>query len=122
MKTSKIIAAAAVSLLAAVGAAQAEEYQGVLSIDSTYSRAEVQQQAIAAARQGDVYGEAAGGALSAPVVGQKDRATVRAEAVAAAHNPTSNLDAKAFVNSQIPEQYTNGSLAQRRAAERSAAL
>ncbi|WP_038211842.1 hypothetical protein [Xenophilus azovorans] len=116
MKTSKIIAVAAVSLLAAVGAAQAEEYQGVLSVDSTYSRAEVQQQAIAAARQSNAYGEAAGDALRAQMAGQLDRATVRAEAVQAAHNPTSNLDAKAFVNSQIPEQYTRGSLAHRSAS------
>ena len=58
----------------------------------------------------------------APAVAQNDRATVRAEAVAAAHSPTANLDAKSFVNSQIPAQYTNGSLAQRRSAERAASL
>ena len=40
----------------------------------------------------------------------RSRAAVQAEAVAAAHNPTWNLDSKAFVNSTIPTQYTQGSL------------
>jgi hypothetical protein len=41
---------------------------------------------------------------------------VREEAVAAAHNPTRNLGRGAFVNSEIPIQYTTtGSLAKRRA-------
>ncbi|MFT4265936.1 MAG: alpha/beta hydrolase [Xenophilus sp.] len=122
MKTSKIIAAAALSLLAAAGAAQAEEYEGVLTVQSTLSRAELQQQAIAAARQSNAYGDASGDAARALMAGQLDRATVRAEAVAAAHSPTANLDAKSFVNSQIPAQYTHGSLAQRRGAERNASL
>ena len=122
MKTSKIIAVAALSLMAAVGTAQAEEYEGVLTVNSTLSRAEVQQQAIAAARQSNAYGDASGDAVRALMAGQLDRATVRAEAVAAAHSPTANLDAKSFVNSRIPAQYTNGSLAQRRSAERAASL
>ena len=118
MKSSKIIAVAALSLMAAVGTAQAEEYEGVLTVNSTLSRAEVQQQAIAAARQSNASGDA----VRALMAGQLDRTTVRAEAVAAAHSPTANLDAKSFVNSQIPAQYTNGSLAQRRSAERNASL
>ena len=85
----------------ALGAAQAEEYQGVTTINSVASRAEVNQQA---------------------VVAQADRNAVRAGAVAASHDPTWNLDRKAFVNSTIPSQYTQGSLAVRRAATRSASL
>ena len=52
MKTSKILAVAALSLAAAVGV-HAEEYQGVQGSVSALSRAEVQTQAVAAAQAKD---------------------------------------------------------------------
>ena len=122
MKTSKIIAIAALSFVAAAGVAQAEEYQGVTTVNSVLSRAEVQQQAVAAAHSADPYAEGANAGLPAPLVAQADRNAVHAGAVAAAHDPNFNLDRKAFVNSTIPSQYTEGSLALRRAATRSASL
>ena len=120
MKTSKIVAVAALSLLAAVGA-QAEEYEGVLTFNSALSRAEVQQQAVAAAHAANQNVDPSS-VVAAAQSNPRDRLSVQAEAVAAAHNPTANLDAKSFVNSRIPAEYTNGSLATRRAADRAASL
>lgn len=122
MKTSKIIAIAALSLVAAAGVAQAEEYEGVTTINSVASRAEVNQQAVVAAHSANPYAEGANAGVPAAIVSQADRNAVRTGAVAAAHDPTWNLDRKAFVNSTIPSQYSQGSLAVRRAATRSAAL
>ncbi|MDQ7958317.1 MAG: hypothetical protein REJ24_15760 [Rhodocyclaceae bacterium] len=122
MKTSKILAVAALSLVAAVGVAQAEQYQGVTTVNSVASRAEVNSQAVVAAHSANPYAEGANAGVPAPLVAQADRNAVRAGAVAAAHDPTWNLDRKAFVNSTIPSQYTQGSLAVRRAATRSAGL
>ena len=100
MKTSKIIAIAALSLTAAFGA-QAEEYQGVLDFNSQVSRAEVQAQAVQTARAGNLYGETAGMGVQPATVGLA-RAAVQAEAIAAAHNPNQNLRAEAFADSRIP--------------------
>ncbi len=122
MKTSKILAIAALSFVAAVGVAQAEEYQGVITVNSVASRAEVNSQAVAAAHQANPYAEGANAGVAAPLLAQADRATVRAGAVATAHDPLASLDRKAFVNSTIPAQYTQGSLAVRRAATRAASL
>ncbi|MBO9642914.1 MAG: alpha/beta hydrolase [Pseudacidovorax sp.] len=107
-KTSKIIALAALSF-AAVSGASAEEYQGVIAPVSAFSRAEVNAQAVQAARAEqnlEYVGQQVAVAPAAP----RSRAAVQAEAVAAAHSPTWNLDSKAFVNSTIPAQYTQGSL------------
>jgi hypothetical protein len=117
---SKIITAAAVALLAAAGA-HAEEYDGVLTINSQRSRAEVQAEAATAAKAGaNLYGDAAQAGVT-QVAGNVDRNAIRAQAVAASHDPTWNLDRKAFVNSTIPSQYTNGSLAVRRQASQNQA-
>jgi hypothetical protein len=117
MKTSKIISAAALALLAAMGAAHAEEYDGVHPLTNGRTRAEVSAEAVAAARAGDTYGDASyAGVTQVAGNGSVDRATVRAQAVATAHDPLQNLDRKAFVNSTIPAQYTNGSLAVRQQA------
>jgi len=119
MKTSRIIAAAALTLLAAAGA-QAETYEGVQAPVSTFSRAEVNAQATEAARAANPYADGAAAGVApvvasvrdraavavAPVVASvRDRAAVAAEAVAAAHDGTQSLDRKAFVNSVIPAQY-----------------
>jgi hypothetical protein len=104
MKTSKFVAAAALSLLAAVGA-QAETYQGVQAPVSANSRAEVNSQAVVAARSANPYAEGASSAVTPALTASADRATVQADAVATAHAPNQNLDRKAFVNSVVPAQY-----------------
>ena len=104
MKTSKIIAAAALSLLAAAGA-QAETYEGVQAPVSTFSRAEVNAQATEAARAANPYADGATAGVAPVVASVRDRSAVEAEAVAAAHDGTQSLDRKAFVNSVIPAQY-----------------
>ena len=117
MKTSKLLAAAALSILAAAGA-QAETYDGVHALTTQRARAEVGTEAVAVARAGNVYGDAVGGGVPAPLLASPDRGVVRAEAVVAAHDPLQSLDRKAFVNSVVPAQYTSGSLAIRQQQRR----
>ena len=114
MKTSHLITAAAVVLFAAAGA-QAETYEGVQTVNSTRSRAEVNAEAVAAAHAPDAYAEGASSGVT-QVASTADRNAVRAQAVAAAHDPLQNLDRKAFVNSTVPAEFTNGSLATTRRA------
>lgn len=113
MNTSKIIAAAALAVLAAAGA-HAESYDGVQQLKIGNSRADVAAQGNAAARSGNVYGDVQS---SAAIVRPSafDRASVHAEAVAAAHAPNQNLDPRAFANSEVPPQYQAGQPAGRRA-------
>jgi hypothetical protein len=120
---NKIITAAAVALFAAAGA-HAEQYEGVTTVNSQQSRAEVQAGAVAAAKAGtNLYGDAAqAGVTQLAGSSTVDRNAVRAQAVATAHDPLQNLDRKAFVNSQVPQQYTNGSLAVRRQQSQQASL
>jgi hypothetical protein len=113
MKTAQIIAAAALTFLAAVGA-QAETYDGVQQVASVKSRAAVDAEAVAAAHAPDQNinrSSKVASALTSPA----NRAAVAAEAVAAANAANQNLDRKAFVNSTVPAEYTNGSLATQRA-------
>lgn len=112
--TSKIIAAAAVALFAAAGA-QAETYEGVQSITSTVSRAEVQAGAVQAAKAGNQYSDAGFGA-NETFVSSASRSAVRAQAVAAAHDPLQNLDRKAFVNSEVPAQFRRDAQVRQQAA------
>lgn len=104
MKTSKIIAAAALTILAAAGA-QAETYEGVHAPVSANSRDDVNAQAVAAARSENPYGDAASSRVAPAMTASVDRSTVNAQAVATAHEPNQNLDRKAFVNSVVPSQY-----------------
>jgi hypothetical protein len=85
MKTSKIIAAAALTLLAAAGA-QAETYEGVHPLVSANSRATVSAEGVTAAHRADPYADGAGSGVPAVVASTADRATVRSQAVAAAHS------------------------------------
>lgn len=86
MKTSKIIAAAALTLLAAAGA-QAESYQGVLTIAGQNSRAEVAQQAVVAAHSVNPYSDTYGQGVQPVLASSVDRSVIRGEAVVAAHSP-----------------------------------
>jgi hypothetical protein len=103
MKTSNILAAAALSLLAAAGA-HAETYEGVQPLTSGYSRADVVPQAAAAARAGNEYGDAVSSTVAPALTASADRAAVRNEAVAAAHAPGQNLRREAFADSVVPAQ------------------
>jgi hypothetical protein len=85
MKTSNIIAAAALSLLAAAGA-QAETYQGVHAPVSANSRADVRAQAVIAARSENPYAEAVSSHVAPVMTASTDRGSVRSEAIAAAHS------------------------------------
>ena len=118
MKTSKIIAAAALSLLAVAGVAQAETYDGVLTVNSTLSRSEVAQQGAVAAHGVNVAATAYGQGVQPRLLASAPRDAVRTEAVAVAHDPLWNLDRKAFVNSTIPAQYKRGQMTFTRQASR----
>lgn len=85
MKTSKIIAAAALSLLAAAGA-QAETYEGVHAPVSVNSRADVRTEAVVAAHSENPYAEGVSSRVAPPLTASADRAIVRNEAVAAARS------------------------------------
>lgn len=99
-----LLAASAIAALCSTPAF-AEQYQGVLVPSSQFSRAEVHAQAIAAAREGDIYAESASAGLHPSVVATTDRARVRGEARAIANAKNQNLDSKAFFNSVVPSQY-----------------
>lgn len=83
MKTSRIIAAAAVSLLAAIGA-QAETYEGVHAPVSANQRADIHSQAVVAAHSANPYAEGDEQGVATVSVGVVDRANVRAQAFVAA--------------------------------------
>lgn len=85
MKTSMIIAAAAVSLLAVAGA-QAETYEGVQPLVSANSRADVRTGAVVAARSDNPYGDAVSSHVASLPTSTVARAAVQSDAVAAAHS------------------------------------
>lgn len=95
--------ATAFALLGAAGA-HAESYDGVHAITSSASRADVKTEALAAAREGNVYSDSAAEGTVA-VNSTLDRATVRAQAVAAANNPLQSLDRRAFYRDEVPAAY-----------------
>lgn len=86
------ISAAAFALLGSAGAAHAETYEGVHAITSAASRADVRTEAVAAARNGNVYSDAAAEGTVA-VTSTVDRQAVRAEAVATARSGNIYSDA-----------------------------
>ncbi|MGJ7494476.1 alpha/beta hydrolase [Variovorax sp. RT4R15] len=103
--TSKIIAAAAFTILAAAGA-QAETYDGVHQLTSGLARADVAAEATVAARAGNVYGDGVSSNVAPALTASVDRAVVREQAVAAAHNPLQSLDRRAFYRDQVPAAYS----------------
>ena len=115
MKTSNILAAAALSLLAVAGA-HAETYQGVLNLTSVRTRADVNAEAVVAARSANPYAEGVSSRVAPVLTASVDRSTVRAEAYAKAHAPNQNVRVESFANSIVPAQYTNGSLKVRQAS------
>ncbi len=83
--TAKILTAATLAI-AAMGAAQAETYDGVLTVRSATSRADVHAQAVAAAHGVNIAATAYGQGVTT-VASSVDRSVVREQAVVAAHNP-----------------------------------
>ncbi|RIX76747.1 alpha/beta hydrolase [Acidovorax cavernicola] len=108
MNASKTLAAVALSLLAVAGA-HAETYDGVHTVHSTLSRSEVTSQAVAAARAGNEYSDAAS-AGAQTFTSTADRSTIRAEAVAKAHDPLASLDRRAFYRDEVPAAYKKPSV------------
>ena len=96
LKTSQFLGAVVLSLLGVSGGAQAETYQGVQTVHSTVSRAEVAGQARVAAREGDVFGDAASGGVTPLTHSTLDRATVRSEASQAARQGDIYSDAALY--------------------------
>lgn len=99
MKTSHILAAAALTLVASF-AAQAETYQGVNAAVSTKSRDEVNAEAVrtAAAPNQNVTRGSRG---AETVAVSKDRSLVEAEAVRTAYAPDQNVSSGSRVNSKV---------------------
>ncbi|SCK32675.1 hypothetical protein VAR608DRAFT_2870 [Variovorax sp. HW608] len=85
MKTSKFIAAAALSLVGIVGA-QAETYEGVQAPVSANHRVDVRAQAVIAAHSENPYADAVSSRVTPRLVASTDRLGVRSEAVVSAHS------------------------------------
>lgn len=105
MKTSHILAAAALSLVAVAGA-QAETYNGVAPVVSARSRDEVNAEAVKAAAAPDqnVVRGSRGAEKFTPMA---DPAAVRAQAVAAASAPDQNVVGGSRVNSRVISTMAN---------------
>ena len=106
MKTSKIIAAAALSILAVAGA-QAETYDGVHSLVSANSRAEVN---AAGCRRRPQREPVCRRLCRGPRDGSGERSRPcrgSRRSRGPAHRPNQNLHVEAFANSVIPAQYSN---------------
>jgi len=99
MKTSQILAAAALSLFAAAGA-HAETYEGVNTAVSTKSRDEVNAEAALTASSPN-QNVPRGSRGQETVAVSKDRAIVEAEAVRTAYAPDQNVGSGSRVNSKV---------------------
>ena len=99
MKTSTFLAAATLSLLAAVGA-QAETYDGVHQPVSALSRADVNAEAVRAAAAPN-QNVTRGSRGADPFTAVADPAAVRAQAIATANAPDQNVSSGSRVNSRV---------------------
>lgn len=91
MKSNRILAIAALSLLATVGA-QAETYDGVHPLTHSASRAQVKAEAVIAAHSPNPYADGFDAGPPAPITSEVARADVKEEAVVAAHSPDPYAD------------------------------
>lgn len=105
MNSSKLIAAAAFSILAATGVAHAETYEGVHPLTTANSRADMNAEAQVAARSGNTYGDGSAAGVT-KMASTADRSAMRAQAVATAHNPLQSLDRRAFYRDTVPAEYS----------------
>jgi hypothetical protein len=105
MKTSHILAAAALTLLAATGA-QAETYEGVNTAVSAKSRDEVNAEAVRTASAPN-QNVTRGSRGAETVAVSKDRAIVEAEAVRTSYAPDQNVSSGSRVNSKVISTMAN---------------
>lgn len=96
LKTSQFLGAVVLSILGVATGAQAETYQGVQTVNSTVSRADVASQARVAARAGDQYSEASYGGVAPVTDSGLSRAAVRAQASQAARQGDIYSDAALY--------------------------
>ena len=103
MTASKILAAAAFSLLAVAGA-HADAYDNIPNFPGTsqLSRAVVSAGAYEAARSSDPYREGATVSMAPSRTSTVDRAAIREQAIAAAHAKNQTVQASSYVNSRAP--------------------
>jgi hypothetical protein len=99
MKTSRIVAAATLSLLAAV-CAQAESYDGVHKPVSALSRADVDAEAVRAAAAAD-QNVTRGSRGADPFTSSADAAAIRRQAISTANAPDQNVSGGSRVNSRV---------------------
>lgn len=99
MKTSTLLAAATLALLATVGA-QAESYEGVHQSASSLSRADVNAEAVRAASAPN-QNVTRGSRGADPFNSVADPAAVRAQAIATANAPDQNVSSGSRVNSRV---------------------
>ena len=105
MNTSKIIAAAALSILAAAGA-HAETYEGVSQPVSALSRADVNAEAVRTASAKD-QNVTRGSRGAETVAVSKDRSLVVAEAIRTASAPDQNVSSGSRVDSKVISTLSN---------------
>ncbi|MBT2332349.1 helicase SNF2 [Variovorax paradoxus] len=103
MTASILLATAALSSLFALSAS-AEQYQGVLQLHSSASRASVKAEAVVASHSADPYREGAPADVAAALPNEVARADARAEGVAAAR--AGNLYADG-ANADVPHAFTS---------------
>ncbi|MCU4119503.1 helicase SNF2 [Variovorax sp. N23] len=96
LKTSQFLGAVVLSILGVASGAQAETYQGVQTVNSTVSRADVASQARVAARAGDQFSEASYGGVAPVTDSGLSRAAVRAQASQAARQGDIYSDAAMY--------------------------
>jgi hypothetical protein len=96
LKTSQFLGAVFLSILGVSSGAQAETYQGVQTVNSTVSRAEVASQGRVAARAGDLFSEASYGGVAPVMDSGLSRAAVRARASQAARQGDIYSDAAMY--------------------------
>lgn len=113
MNTSRLLAAAAITMLAAMGA-QAETYEGVHQPVAALSRADVNVQAVAAAAAPD-QNVTRGSRGAEPFTAVASRDTVRAQAVRTAAAPDQNVTSGSRVNSKVVSTLQNPVDARQRA-------
>lgn len=103
MTASKILAAAAFSLLSVAGA-HADVYDNIPNFPGTseVSRADASAGAYTAARSADPYREGATASMQPSRTSTVDRASVREQAIAAAHAKNQTVQASSYVNSRAP--------------------
>jgi len=99
MTRQRLVAALALSLVAAAGA-HAETYEGVQAPVSALSRADVQAEAVRAAHAPN-QNVPSGSVVLAPLASPRDRALVQAEAVRAAAAPDQNVSSGSRVDSKV---------------------